>query len=465
MKKILFFFVSSLIVNLSLQAQSWSNLSPGTESLKAFEDGINTMCLDKFGNMYVAGELVDSNRNKIVAKWDGSAWSYLGVGSSILNSYSEIQTMVIDTSGNIYVGGENGDSATYVAKWDGTSWSILGIGFITYGGGNVLSICFDKYGNIYAAGSFPDTAGYLYVAKWDGISWSELGTGSNALKANSAINTIFADTLGNVYAAGNFTDSLMDTSGNLYVAKWDGTSWSELGTGVCPEFGGWDGQIFSILPDTAGNIYAAGWLTPDSEKTYVSKWDGTSWTKLMLDSAGVIFSLCFDIQGNLYAGGQFGYSYYNGNQNVFKWDGTSWGELGVLNANEGIYALCSDASGNIYAGGEFTDTTTTIYFDSAYPNIHPYYVAKYSIPTTGIAPLHATPGITVYPNPTTDELNINGVPENTNYRLLNVTGVCAQLNILQQNNVISLKNVIPGMYILELTDNSGSRNIIQVVKE
>ena len=55
-------------------------------------------------------------------------------------------------------------------------------------------------------------------------AWSELG-GLNGLGANGTIYSMCKDAVGNIYAAGTFTNS----SGNRYVAKYNGTSWSELG--------------------------------------------------------------------------------------------------------------------------------------------------------------------------------------------------------------------------------------------
>ncbi|MBX2931553.1 MAG: hypothetical protein KF781_06395 [Chitinophagaceae bacterium] len=56
--------------------------------------------------------------------------------------------------------------------------------------------------------------------------WSELG-GVNSLQANNYINSICKDALGNIYTAGNFTNA----NGKRYVAKFNGTTWGELGGG------------------------------------------------------------------------------------------------------------------------------------------------------------------------------------------------------------------------------------------
>src|ERR1041384_5169419 len=65
---------------------------------------------------------------------------------------------------------------------------------------------------------------FLFCGLIKAQSWSELG-GLNGLAANAFINSVCSDASGNIYAAGYFTNS----SGNWYVAKYNGSAWSELG--------------------------------------------------------------------------------------------------------------------------------------------------------------------------------------------------------------------------------------------
>src|SRR5436853_230395 len=85
-------------------------------------------------------------------------------------------------------------------------------------------VCSDASGNIYTAGSFTNSSGNWYVAKYDGSTWSELG-GLNGLAANDGVLSVCSNASGNIYAAGFFSNS----SGNCYVARYDGSTWSELG--------------------------------------------------------------------------------------------------------------------------------------------------------------------------------------------------------------------------------------------
>ena len=232
---------------------------------------------------------------------------------------------------------------------------------------DIYSTIIDKAGNIYSAGAFTNSSGFYYVAKWNGTTWAELGTGANALKANNIIYALTTDNAGNIYAAGYFTNS----SGNYYVAKWNGSSWDSLYDSSNPSWG--NGAILALSTDKNGNLYAAGGLVDSNNHVYVIKWDGTHWTSLGTDANapnGGIYTLAADQLGNIYAAGLFtnGNSYY-----VAKWDGTTWSQPGNTdNSFNGIInTIIVDDSNNLYVTGDY---------DYEYPlsNISHPYIAKWN---------------------------------------------------------------------------------------
>ena len=272
-------------------------------------------------------------------------------------------------------------------------WKSLGTGSSALNANNyIYSMCADPAGNIYAAGNFTDGLGYRYVAKWNGTAWSELGTGSNALKPNGTIYTICSDRLGNIYAAGDF---LSNSTGIEYVAKWNGTTWSELGTATSYLLE--DTPIKSITVDTLGNVYAP---CLDGPRSTIAKWDGTTWSELdVVDfSYATPNQVCLDKNGVLYT---------SLNYSVYKWNGTSWtplsssfgnvqvlyvfdstniytGEYNTISGqyrlghyngtawsiisaftNQQVLTMCSDTANNLYVGGLVS-----------FP-VYAYYVAKY----------------------------------------------------------------------------------------
>jgi len=60
--------------------------------------------------------------------------------------------------------------------------------------------------------------------------------------------------------------------------------------------------------------------------------------------------------------------------------------------------------------------------------------------------------ISMYPNPTYDELNINNLKTPATYRLLSIVGAAVQQGGLKEgNNTISIQSIPNGMYMLEIT--------------
>jgi hypothetical protein len=88
------------------------------------------------------------------------------------------------------------------------------------------------------------------------------------------------------------------------------------------------------------------------------------------------------------------------------------------------------------------------------------------IPSLIISNQPALSDVKIWPNPVNDELNISGINENTTYKILSLTGVTIQNGYLKPGtDILPLGKFTPGIYILELTGESGVRNIVRVVKD
>ena len=346
----LFVLICTLLLPFGAHTQAWSELG-GVNGLAA-SARINTLCADAAGNIYAAGLFRNSLNNVYVAKWNGSSWSALGDGFPLNVVGDGINAVTVDGNGNVYAAGDfAGTGYPYVAKWDGTSWSELNY---AAGVGKWYALCTDATDNIYAAGGLP-----AFVAQKNGSTLEELGPAGTFSNVVSALAT---DATGNLYAAGRF---LMNIGwGYRYVAKWDGVSWTELGTGSNALSA--NGDIYTLATDAAGNVYAAGNFTNSNNKRYVAKWNGTSWSEVgtgnnALNANNTIYSILPDNAGNIYAAGNFA-TISNPLPHVVKWNGTSWSAVGSGNPfNSAIASLTKDPAGNIYAAGWFTNADDNMY--------------------------------------------------------------------------------------------------------
>ena len=229
------------------------------KALTVFDDG-NGSALYAGGRFTNAGG-VPSNR---VAKWDGTEWFSLGFVGGGMNA--DVNDLEVYDDGNgpaLYACGSFTVAGTVladrIARWDGTGWSAVGggvqAGFLVTV--NALAVFDDGAANgsaLYIGGLLRHVANTpaRNIAKWDGSEWSTLGNGFD--DEVSAIE-IFDDGSGAgpaLYAAGTFTG----VDGELvdHIAKWDGSNWAPLGSGV-------DLWVHDLAVFDDGNgpaLYAAG---------------------------------------------------------------------------------------------------------------------------------------------------------------------------------------------------------------
>jgi hypothetical protein len=121
---------------------------------------------------------------------------------------------------------------------------------------------------LYAGGFFPTAGGVTVfgIAKWDGSSWSAVGSGVNS---DVLALTVFDDGGGPaLYAGGAFTWA-GGVAANR-IAKWDGSSWASTGSGM-------DLSVRALTvfdPGGDPSLYAGGSfaIAIDSGDSFLAKW-------------------------------------------------------------------------------------------------------------------------------------------------------------------------------------------------
>ncbi|UOQ51951.1 beta strand repeat-containing protein [Hymenobacter cellulosivorans] len=290
------------------------------------------------GQFSIAGKVIALN----VARWNGTTWSALGSG--VNNSVNALAISGTD----VYVGGNftqaGGQTANYIAKWNGSTWSGLGTGL-----NSSVSALAVAGNNLYVGGSFTTASGTTAsrVAKWDGTNWSTLGTGT-AEGVNGSVRALAATSTGRVYVGGDYTQA--GGQAISYLAQWDGSTWSNVGTGV----GGTGYRNVQALGLSSTNeLYASGYFTQIGgvAANNIAKWNGTTWSALGTGLSSPAVRLALSATDELYLVGpaQAGGQNING---IARWNGT-WAELpgaGLGNSNlQGIAV----AGQRVYIAGDF----------------------------------------------------------------------------------------------------------------
>ena len=309
--------------------------------------------------LYVGGDFTavggDTNANQI-AQWNGSSWSALGSGMNGSWSGGNGDVLALAVSGStLYAGGgfttAGGNSATGIAQWNGSSWSALGSGISGPGGdgdGPYVSALAVSGSTLYAGGDFTSAGGIAAncIARWNGSSWRGLGSGMGGqFGGNVSALAVSGSTL---YAGGQFTTA----GGNAanQIAQWNGTSWSALGSGV--------NNFVYALAVSGSTLYAGGAFTTagGNAANGIAQWNGSSWSAL---GSGLNYGVsALALSGStLYAGGS----------GIAQWNGSSWSALGS-GLNGGVSALAVSGS-TLYAGGSFTTAGTNVSLYAAMANL------------------------------------------------------------------------------------------------
>ena len=99
-------------------------------------------------------------------------------------------------------------------------------------GGSYVSALAVSGSTLYAGGMFTTAGGHAAndIAQWNGSSWSALGSGVSEGDLYGPYVSALAVSGGTLYAGGNFTTA--GGSAANYIAQWNGSSWSALGSGM-----------------------------------------------------------------------------------------------------------------------------------------------------------------------------------------------------------------------------------------
>lgn len=248
-------------------------------------------------------------------------------------------------------------SVNYIIQRDSQgAWSKLGTGV---SGGEIRAIAVGADGSVYVAGWFTSAGGVAntsYIAKWDGSNWSALGTG-----ANNRVYALAVGSDGSLYAGGEFT--LMGGVANtVRIARWDGSAWNALGTGAN------SGIVSALAIGQDGTLYAAGnfgQMGGVASTPGVAAWNGAAWGAMGVGTSGggLLSALAVLGNGHIVLGGAYtsigGLAY-----SVARWDGAAWNAMSTGVGGE-VNTLAVGPDGTLYAGGQFGGLGYVAYWNGA----------------------------------------------------------------------------------------------------
>jgi len=127
---------------------------------------------------------------------------------------------------------------------------------------------------------------------WDGSSWSQIPTPDVGAGEN-ALNGVDASASNNVWAVG-----YSEVSGrySTLIEHWDGTQWRVVTSPNAADTNG-DNALTSVDALSSTNAWAVGSsLTPNSRKSLIQRWNGTSWTIVSSPNPGTSSNELLDVE-------------------------------------------------------------------------------------------------------------------------------------------------------------------------
>jgi len=231
----------------------------------------------------------------------GSGWEPLtGKFASLTSAYC----IAISPNGyDVYVGGQG--TIYHIDTQTETATNICPSGGHS---GTTHNLIVDNNGNLYAVGSWTtiNSVSANYIAVYDGSTWSALGTG---LDDDGVGLSIGPDN--NIYITGAFTSANgISASG---IARYNGETFYPLGGGIDPDQSAnsrhsmqwYGGNMYVVIAGTAGGCEC---VTDVSTARRVAMWNGSNWSHLDVvpaTAASGPYDIAIDNQGTIYFTGYF----------------------------------------------------------------------------------------------------------------------------------------------------------------
>jgi hypothetical protein len=264
----------------------------------------------------------DQQYRSVMYHYDGSAWNTVDSETDRYNDTDGWGSFLRDiwgTSSNNVFYVERGGRIHHLK---GSTWSRMDTGIGTW----VYGIWGSSSSDIFAVGQDG------VILHYDGNKedfWTPMSSGT---KAN--LNDVWGSSSSDVFAVGYTYDSTSPQS-NPIILHYDGSSWSEMETGVA------QGNFSGVWVSADGEAFVVG--SERNVGTIILHYNGTLWSK-MDNSASAIMSI-YSVWGFDSAD-----VYAVGNGGIIHYDGNSWSTL-FSSTDITLYSFWRASPTDMFAGG------------------------------------------------------------------------------------------------------------------
>ena len=244
---------------------TWSSLG----SLPAIPTGL---AAQPNGALFASGHFPTSPTSAaLVVQWTGASWIPVAPATGPFGA----RALAVSALGEPWLNTAVSFTSGGVCRFTGGAWQVVG----TPGHLNspeIQSIAIAPNGDVWAGGVFSTMNGVPAdsIARWNGTAWSGLGSG-----IAGRVHAIAFASNGDAYVGGQFLLAGGALANN--VARWNGTSWSPLGSGTTHPFSP-AGTVLSLAIEPNGDVVAAGTfaLAGGAPASLVARWNGAAWSAM-----------------------------------------------------------------------------------------------------------------------------------------------------------------------------------------
>ena len=278
--------------------------------------------------MLASGVLVaigHQGSDRIVASWDGFAWTSFGTSSGP----ASLRSLAVLASGEVLAGGLlsyiSGTPVAGLARWNGSAWAPASNGITS----RIDSLATLPDGRLFASMSGLDGSGPVF--QWNGVSWQ--GTGGGFWRG------VFSLSDGEVISCGSSVVSAMP---GTVAVRWDGATWTSIATST-------GGSVHTVAKMPNGDLVMAGQFQDldGVPLSNIGRFDGANWQPF---GAGLPANLAVKDLVVLANGDVLALIALQ--STVMRWDGSTWAQLGVSPGGTGL-ALRVGADGQPMLAGSF----------------------------------------------------------------------------------------------------------------
>ncbi len=384
--------------------------------------------------------------------WDSTSWKKLGITK--VRQQVPPPKVVLQVGNDLFIGGgfkyiDSTLEVNRIARWDGSQWHPLGLGINSPTSFEITALCYYK-GELYAGGIIREingSPGYNNIARWDGTTWRKVGTGVQGSIFSQVYNMQVYH--GDLYVGGYFFTAGGKDAYN--IARWDGQNWYPVDTGT-------NGIVYTLLVDTVSDLLYVGgefnFVKNTLPADYIASWNGNKWSALGNKRIFNLDVLTLQMyHGYLFAGGLSRHGLIT-DTCLARWDGNNWTPFTGFNSNVSSLQTYKD---ELYIGGLFR----RIGADSI------SYLARYYSADSvvqGIGGSKKNTNLNIYPNPAEDFIQIESTFEISTLSIIEMFGTVLYEKKRPIEKTLSIKELQPGIYILKMIDTQQHVYVQRVIK-